>query len=168
MLPAKYFLFHPYYLFRFPPQIWRLATSFFITSPGIGLLFDTYFLYTYMCQMEVGNPRFPRKEDLIWYLTFVCGTILVSFVVMIEILPRVFSLFRIAFIVFGCPYGDLPNKTHTFTHTSYICPDSAMLLLLSRFLEMRKIAPALRHSPSFAIRTVLRCRHGGMSYGWLA
>ncbi|KAG6011245.1 hypothetical protein E4U54_008181 [Claviceps lovelessii] len=78
MLPAKYFLFHPYYLFRFPPQIWRLATSFFITSPGIGLLFDTYFLYTYMCQMEVGNPRFPRKEDLIWYLTFVCGTILVT------------------------------------------------------------------------------------------
>ncbi|KAG6257431.1 hypothetical protein E4U49_006791 [Claviceps purpurea] len=78
MLPAKYFIFHPFYLFRFPPQIWRLATSFLITSPGIGLLFDTYFLYTYLCQLEVGNPRFPRKEDLFWYLLFVCGTILVS------------------------------------------------------------------------------------------
>ncbi|KAG5932616.1 hypothetical protein E4U60_005102 [Claviceps pazoutovae] len=78
MLPAKYFIFHPFYLFRFPPQIWRLATSFFVTSPGIGLLFDTYFLYTYLCQLEIGNPRFPRKEDLIWYLLFVCGTILVT------------------------------------------------------------------------------------------
>ncbi|KAG6040329.1 hypothetical protein E4U41_000886 [Claviceps citrina] len=78
MLPAKYFIFHPFYLFQFPPQIWRLATSFLITSPGIGLLFDTYFLYTYLCQMEVGNPRFPRKEDLFWYLVFVCGTILVT------------------------------------------------------------------------------------------
>ncbi|KAG5926025.1 hypothetical protein E4U42_003736 [Claviceps africana] len=78
LLPVQYFIFHPFYLFKFPPQIWRLATSFFVTSPGIGLLFDTYFLYTYLCQMEVGNPRFPRKEDLLWYLMFNCGTILVT------------------------------------------------------------------------------------------
>ncbi|KZZ96475.1 Derlin [Moelleriella libera RCEF 2490] len=78
ILPAQYFIFHTFYLWRFPPQIWRLVTSFFVTSPGLGLLFDTYFLYSYLSQMEVGNPRFPRKEDLIWYLTFVCGTILVA------------------------------------------------------------------------------------------
>lgn len=78
VLPAKYFIFHPFYLFQFPPQIWRIVSSFFVTSPGLGLLLDTYFLYTYLSQLEVGNPRFPRKEDLIWYLTFVCGTILVA------------------------------------------------------------------------------------------
>ncbi|KAK2606183.1 hypothetical protein QQS21_003353 [Conoideocrella luteorostrata] len=73
LLPGSYFIFHQFYLFKFPPQIWRLATSFFIASPGLGLLFDTYFLYSYLSQMEVGNPRFPRKEDLIWYLTFVAN-----------------------------------------------------------------------------------------------
>ncbi|GAB0136593.1 hypothetical protein EsDP_00004890 [Epichloe bromicola] len=78
VLPAKYFIFHPFYLFQFPPQIWRIVSCFFVTSPGLGLLLDTYFLYTYLSQLEVGNPRFPRKEDLIWYLAFVCGTILVA------------------------------------------------------------------------------------------
>jgi Derlin-2/3 len=78
MLPSGYFIYHTFFILRFPPQIWRFATSFLITGSGLGLLFDTYFLYTYLSQMEVGNPRFPRKEDLIWYLVFVCGTILVS------------------------------------------------------------------------------------------
>ncbi|TWU73807.1 hypothetical protein ED733_004543 [Metarhizium rileyi] len=76
MLPSKYFIYHQFFILRFPPQIWRFATSFLITGSGLGLLFDTYFLYSYLSQMEVGNPRFPRKEDLIWYLIFVCGTIL--------------------------------------------------------------------------------------------
>ncbi|KAG8416877.1 hypothetical protein J3459_013597 [Metarhizium acridum] len=78
ILPSKYFIYHPFFILRFPPQIWRFATSFLITGSGLGLLFDTYFLYSYLSQMEVGNPRFPRKEDLIWYLVFVCGTILVA------------------------------------------------------------------------------------------
>ncbi|QUC19477.1 uncharacterized protein UV8b_03718 [Ustilaginoidea virens] len=77
VVPANYLIFHQYFLLKFPPQIWRLVTAFLITRPGLGLLFDTYFLYSYLSQMEVGNPRFPRKEDLIWYLLFVCGTILI-------------------------------------------------------------------------------------------
>ena len=137
---ASHFIFHHSMLWKFPPQIWRVATAFMLTGPGIGLIFDTYFLYVYLVQFEVGNPRFKYKEDLIWFLLVVCGTILVSLVV--------------------CLISRL--------YTSYICPDSVMPLLLSRFLKLRKITPALRVSPSFAkIRAGLRRRHGGMSYGWL-
>jgi Derlin-2/3 len=78
VLPYKYFIFHTFYIFKFPPEPWRFVTSFLITGSGLSLLFDTYFLYQYLSQLEVGNPRFSRKEDLIWYLTFVSGTILVG------------------------------------------------------------------------------------------
>lgn len=65
------------FLWQFPPQLWRLATCFMVTGPGLGLLFDTYFLYRYMADLESGHPRFPRKADLVWYLMFVCSAILV-------------------------------------------------------------------------------------------
>ncbi|KAF4119653.1 hypothetical protein GMORB2_4562 [Geosmithia morbida] len=69
------FIFAPYYIFKFPPEIWRFVTAFLITGPNMGLLFDSYFLYQYLSQLEVGNPRFPRKEDFVWYLMFVSGVI---------------------------------------------------------------------------------------------
>ena len=44
------FLIPPYWLdfnedrfFRLPPEIWRLITSFLLTSPKIGLIMDPYF-----------------------------------------------------------------------------------------------------------------------------
>ncbi|KAL6849510.1 hypothetical protein ACO1O0_009051 [Amphichorda felina] len=77
ILPTQLFIFHPYFIWKFPPEIWRVVTSFFITSPNLGLLFDTYFLYQYLSQLEIGNSRFSRKEDLLWYLMFVSGTILI-------------------------------------------------------------------------------------------
>lgn len=73
-----WFIFMPDYLFKIPPQIWRLGTNFLLTGPQLGLLFDTYFLYTYLTALEVGNPRFPRREDVVWYLMFVCTVITVS------------------------------------------------------------------------------------------
>jgi len=76
ILPGAWFIFHRLYLWQIPPQIWRVMTAFFITGGGMGLLFDTYFLYMYLSQMEMGNPRFPRKEDVVWYLMFVSGVIL--------------------------------------------------------------------------------------------
>jgi len=76
LVNARLLVFHSSYLWRFPPQIWRCATSFLIASSGLNLLFDTYFFYHYMCQLEVGHPRFTRKADLIWYMIFVGGTIL--------------------------------------------------------------------------------------------
>ncbi|KAM4056159.1 der1-like family protein [Hirsutella rhossiliensis] len=76
LLPGWWFVFYPRFLWMIPPQIWRFGTAFLLTGPALGLLFDTYFLYSYLSQLEVGNPRFSRREDLAWYLIFVGGTIM--------------------------------------------------------------------------------------------
>lgn len=136
ILDPRLVVFDSAYLWKFPPQIWRAATSFLVAGSGINLLFDTYFFYHYMCQLEVGHPRFPRKADLIWYLMVVGGIILVSLVASFPTRD-----------VFLCP--------------SSICPDSALPLQLSRFLKMREITPACRVDPSFANSGDLGCRHGG-------
>ncbi|KAK2004485.1 Der1-like family protein [Colletotrichum falcatum] len=75
LVSGYWIYFAPEFLFKIPPQIWRLGTNFLITGPQLGLLFDPYFLYTYLSALEVGNPRFARREDLIWYLIFVCSVI---------------------------------------------------------------------------------------------
>lgn len=138
-LPAWWFVFHPRFLWKVPPQLWRLGTTFLITGPNLGLLLDTYFLYSYLSQLEIGNPRFSRKEDLAWYLIFVGGTIMVSLCPLFCLPARALAP------------GRLGASTNHPKHPSYICPDSALSLQLSRFLEMRKMTPALRPSPSFAI-----------------
>lgn len=128
------------------PQPWRLVTCYLLTGPGLALLFDPYFLYQYMAMLETSNSRFSRKVDLVWYLIFVCSTILVSFG---------------PFVPCPAPASVLaPNSPH------HICPDSALPLLLSRFLKMRKITPALRTPIIRKTRVSLRCRHGGML--WMA
>ena len=105
-VPWDWFFHHPYYLWQIPPQIWRLVTTFLVTAPGLGILFDTYFLYRYLSDLEVGHPRFPRKEDVLWYLMFVGGTILVS---------RNEN---------ACPKTS--SLHDCFVHPSNICPDSAI------------------------------------------
>ncbi|KAI0471777.1 Der1-like family protein [Xylariaceae sp. FL0804] len=75
MLDIYGFLFHYSLLIKFPPAVHRLVTSFLITSKDLGVLMDTYFLYTYIAQLERGHPKFMKKEDLLWYLTFVGGAI---------------------------------------------------------------------------------------------
>jgi Derlin-2/3 len=81
MLSGDFFLYDFQYLARIPPQVWRLVTCFLITFPNLGVLFDTFHMYMYMSQLEKGHPRLSRREDLVWYLTFVCGTILVGLLV---------------------------------------------------------------------------------------
>lgn len=71
-------IFHVFYIWKFPPELWRVPTSFLLTGGGLGLLFDTYFLYKYLSELEIANRRFPKKEDLIWYLFCVSAGILVS------------------------------------------------------------------------------------------
>ena len=143
--------YHYFYLYQMPPQLWRPITGFLIAFEGfpMRLLFDAYRLYSYCVQLEIGNPRFPRKVDLIWYILLICSWILVSHRLL---------LIPCSVLVALC----LPCKP-----PSYICPDSALPLQLSRFLEMRKITPTLRSTHHSQIRVGLRCRHGGMSYGWL-
>ncbi|KAL7823350.1 Der1-like family protein [Trichoderma gracile] len=60
-----------------PPQLWRLVTCFLITLPNLGILFDTFHMYIYMSRLERGHPRLSRREDFVWYLIFICGTILI-------------------------------------------------------------------------------------------
>ncbi|KAF4965878.1 hypothetical protein FSARC_6348 [Fusarium sarcochroum] len=76
VLPTMLLIHHPSYLWMFPPQIWRLVTSFFIELQPISLLFNSFFLYRYCVQLETGNPRFPRKVDLVYYILFVSSVIL--------------------------------------------------------------------------------------------
>lgn len=76
IIPYAWVYFHYLELFRLPPQIWRLVTSFWLSSPGLGIIIDTYFVYQYTSQLETGHPKFGRKEDFLWYLVF-CGTVII-------------------------------------------------------------------------------------------
>ncbi|RFU72457.1 centromere microtubule-binding cbf5 [Trichoderma arundinaceum] len=77
ILAGDLFYYDIYHLLRIPPQIWRPVTCFLITFPNLGILFDTFHMYMYMSQLERGHPRLSRREDLVWYLTFISGTILI-------------------------------------------------------------------------------------------
>ncbi|TVY49022.1 Derlin [Lachnellula occidentalis] len=57
-------------LIKLPPELWRIFTSLFITWPNLGILFDTYFLYTYGSQLEIASPRFSQRADLFTYICF--------------------------------------------------------------------------------------------------
>jgi len=70
--------YRPSVFWKLPPQLWRIATCMMITGPQLSILFDTYFLYMYLSQMDLGHPRFPRREDLVWYLIFVTSVIIVG------------------------------------------------------------------------------------------
>jgi Derlin-2/3 len=76
MFSANPFYFHWRLLWAFPPGVHRFVTSFLLTGPKLEVLFDTYFVFTYLSQLEKGNSKFTRKEDLIWYLMFV-GTVII-------------------------------------------------------------------------------------------
>lgn len=80
--PINWLYFSNDFVYTFLSQIWRVWTNYLFTQPQLGLLFDTYFLYTYIRALEVDNPRFSKREDVIWYLIFVSGvtTFLCSFV----------------------------------------------------------------------------------------
>lgn len=77
VLAGDLFYYDFRYLLRIPPQVWRIVTCFLITFPNLGILFDTFHMYMYMSQLERGHPRLSRREDFVWYLTFVSGTILI-------------------------------------------------------------------------------------------
>jgi len=43
MLPFYYVVWHAPFIWQFPPQLWRLVTSFLITGEKLSIIFDTYF-----------------------------------------------------------------------------------------------------------------------------
>ena len=42
-IPYTWFYFDYRLLLKLPPQIWRPVSSFFLTGPKLGIVFDTYF-----------------------------------------------------------------------------------------------------------------------------
>ncbi|TVY91781.1 Derlin, partial [Lachnellula willkommii] len=57
-------------LIKLPPELWRIFTSLFITWPNFGIVFDTYFLYTYGALLEISSPRFSQRADFFTYICF--------------------------------------------------------------------------------------------------
>ncbi|RKF80940.1 Derlin-3 [Golovinomyces cichoracearum] len=76
LVPGYLVIFLPKSIFKFPPQLWRLFTSFLITGKELGIIFDTFFIYQYGSRLESASPRFTSSGDFIAYIFFVCTTIL--------------------------------------------------------------------------------------------
>lgn len=155
LLSGYHVIYHTYYIFKIPPELWRVPTSFLLTGGGLGLIFDTYFLYRYLNELEVSNRRFPRREDLIWYLICVCAGILVS-------LPRPVAL--------AAPLYPRRSNTPALPRrgTSYICPHSVIPTAIA-VPGNEEDHPCIRASPSFANKLRLAPGVGmvGCLYGWL-
>ncbi|KAF4632353.1 hypothetical protein G7Y89_g5772 [Cudoniella acicularis] len=75
-LSAYWVLFWPSAFLQLPPQIWRLVTPFLLTGPQLGIIFDTYFLYTYGAKLERASPKFTQPGEFFMYIVFVCTTII--------------------------------------------------------------------------------------------
>jgi Derlin-2/3 len=78
LVSAYRVVWHTSYIFKLIPELWRIPTSFLLTGEGISLILEPYFLYRYISDLEVGNARFPKREDLVYYLMFVSVALIVS------------------------------------------------------------------------------------------
>ncbi|KAL1895210.1 hypothetical protein Sste5346_005355 [Sporothrix stenoceras] len=67
--------------------------------PKLGMLLDPYFLYSYLSQLEVGNARFARREDLIWYLSFI-----MLFVLFLDWLISLGSIWHLQALILALAY----------------------------------------------------------------
>ncbi|PQE16614.1 centromere microtubule-binding Cbf5 protein [Rutstroemia sp. NJR-2017a BBW] len=91
MLPGYYVIFYLSSLLKFPPQLWRLLTSFLITGPDLGIIFDTYFLYTYGSKLETASPRFSQPGDFMTYVLFGLNVLVTGGVVFTSALVLAFA-----------------------------------------------------------------------------
>lgn len=116
MISAQPFVFHYLRLLKFPPALYLFVTSFLLTGPDLGVLFDTYFIFTYLSQLELHNSKFQKKEDMIWYLMFVAAVIIVG---------------HFLFYYLSCTNYPLHTSScagkKNLKHPSYICPYSGLL-----------------------------------------
>lgn len=151
LIPGYYVAFLTYRVltWRIIPEVWRLLTPFFITSPNLGLLMDPYFLWMYSSQLERESSRFSQPGEFFTYLIFVCSVILVSRDISAFLPTRKASSARFpsSFLTFNLPLSARPAA-----------------LSCDRFLVGREITPALCGRSSFAInpRAFVECGHGGI------
>lgn len=90
MLDFQRVVFHIPWVFKFPPELWRPFTSFWITGPDLGILIDTFFSmleYTYVLasrknadgttvwqysnKLERDSKRFSQPGDFFTYIFFI-------------------------------------------------------------------------------------------------
>jgi len=60
-------------------ELLGIALSFCISGEKLDLIMDPYFAYQNLRQLEVANPKFSKREDLLWYLLTVAGFMIVGF-----------------------------------------------------------------------------------------
>ncbi|PYI10083.1 DER1-domain-containing protein [Aspergillus sclerotiicarbonarius CBS 121057] len=78
LLSGYYVLFLRHRVFKTIPEIWRLFSPFMITGPGLSLIFDLYFMFTYGSRLETESPRFSAPGDFFTYVFFVAFIIAVT------------------------------------------------------------------------------------------
>ncbi|ESA42547.1 uncharacterized protein NCU01296 [Neurospora crassa OR74A] len=149
-LPISWIYFDESRLFKLPPELWRLVTSFLLSSPQLGIVLDPYFAYLYLSQLETSNPKFQRKEDVLWYLITVGGFIIVGLT----------SLF---FFLFSSPLDYTFSLKPVTTHIGILGISARIVqcIQLLRFLEPRKITATSQPPIIRKIPGGLRCGHGG-------
>ncbi|KAI9799681.1 MAG: hypothetical protein M1825_004416 [Sarcosagium campestre] len=76
ILNPTYLVWYWPYVWKFPPEIWRGVTCFFITNPKLDIIFDTYFIFTYGSGLEKGSSRFAEPGSFFTYILYICGLIL--------------------------------------------------------------------------------------------
>ncbi|KAI1611918.1 Der1-like family-domain-containing protein [Exophiala viscosa] len=64
-------------IFKFPPELWRILSSFLLTGGGLSFLFDLYFMFTYASGLELTSSRFSQPGDFFTYVLFLATVILV-------------------------------------------------------------------------------------------
>ncbi|EYE99516.1 centromere/microtubule-binding protein Cbf5, partial [Aspergillus ruber CBS 135680] len=75
---AYYVPFLTSLVFKFPPEVWRLGSSFLLTGPQLDFLFDLYFMFTYGSALETNSPRLNGPGDFFTYVFFVATVILLT------------------------------------------------------------------------------------------
>ncbi|RAH56924.1 DER1-domain-containing protein [Aspergillus piperis CBS 112811] len=78
LLSGYYVLFLRRLVFKTLPEIWRLFSPFIITGPGLSLIFDLYFMFTYGSRLETESPRFSAPGDFFTYVFFVASIIMLT------------------------------------------------------------------------------------------
>ncbi|GCB24746.1 centromere/microtubule-binding protein cbf5 [Aspergillus awamori] len=78
LLSGYYVLFLRRLVFKTLPEIWRLFSPFMITGPGLSLIFDLYFMFTYGSRLETESPRFSAPGDFFTYVSFVASIIMLT------------------------------------------------------------------------------------------
>ncbi|MCJ1361516.1 hypothetical protein MMC16_000616 [Acarospora aff. strigata] len=78
LLAGRRVIFYLPWVLKFPPELWRVVSAFLITGPGLGIILDTYFLYTYGSSLETECTRFSQPGSFFVYIIFVSAVILVT------------------------------------------------------------------------------------------